>query len=101
MMWLGSESLKTFLRNELLNAIKFYEDTLPKGLSEEDTMISRQGYAGLLWTKQFYEFIVRDWIRGDSEEAKAVGPRASGRNHDWPHVFALCIGFQIRLAPHF
>ena len=25
----------------------------------------RQAFAGLLWSKQFYHYVVRDWLRGD------------------------------------
>ncbi|MDT0581531.1 MGH1-like glycoside hydrolase domain-containing protein [Brumicola blandensis] len=67
---------------------EFYQDVLPKGLTQEDTLISRQGYAGLLWTKQFYEFIVKDWIHGDSETPNPSLARQNGRNHDWPHFHA-------------
>lgn len=66
----------------------FYEDVLPKGVNTEDAMICRQGYAGLLWTKQFYEFIVHDWIHGDSDEPAPPKSREQGRNHDWGHFFA-------------
>jgi len=25
----------------------------------------RQAYAGLLWSKQFYHYVVDDWLKGD------------------------------------
>lgn len=67
---------------------QFYQDVLPKGLNLEDTMICRQGYAGLLWTKQFYEFIVKDWIHGNSEASNPSHARQNGRNKDWHHFHA-------------
>lgn len=66
----------------------FYKDLLPKTVSEEEAMICRQGYAGLLWTKQFYEFIVEDWIHGKSDEPNPPDSREHGRNHDWTHFYA-------------
>ena len=66
----------------------FYREVIPENASEEEQMISRQGYAGLLWTKQFYEFIVEDWINGDSDEPAPPKSRQQGRNHDWRHFFA-------------
>ena len=69
-------------------ADEFYRDILPENINAEDAMISRQGYAGLLWTKQFYEFIVSDWIHGDSDEPAPPESRKQGRNHDWGHFFA-------------
>ncbi len=32
---------------------------------DEDRRISRQAYAGLLWSKQFYHYVVKDWLEGD------------------------------------
>jgi hypothetical protein len=66
----------------------FYQEILPKRINAEDAMICRQGYAGLLWTKQFYEYIVGDWIHGDSDEPAPPKSREHGRNSDWSHFFA-------------
>src|SRR5690606_2983701 len=33
--------------------------------SPEDRLIARQAYAGLLWSKQFYHYAVREWLEGD------------------------------------
>ena len=67
---------------------EFYHEIIPENIPKEDAMISRQGYAGLLWTKQFYEFIVHDWIHGKSDESEPAPSRAFGRNHDWQHFYA-------------
>ncbi len=66
----------------------FYEEIQPCKASDEERTISRQGYAGLLWTKQFYEFIIDDWIDGDSEEPAPPESRKQGRNADWRHFYA-------------
>ena len=34
-------------------------------LNDDEKQIARQASAGLLWSKQFYHYIVRDWIGGD------------------------------------
>jgi len=67
---------------------EFYQEILPKKVSPEDAMICRQGYAGLLWTKQYYEYIVSDWIYGESDEYSPPESRERGRNSDWSHFFA-------------
>lgn len=48
-----------------LEADEFYDTILPAGLDDEEKMIARQASAGLLWSKQFYHYIVRDWLGGD------------------------------------
>ena len=49
-------------------ADEFYEDRIPVELKPEQREVARQGYAGLLWSKQFYEYIVKDWLEGDPEQ---------------------------------
>ncbi len=50
--------------------------------------VSRQAYAGLLWSKQFYHYVVKDWLEGDPEQPRPSEARKTGRNSDWPHLFA-------------
>lgn len=47
-----------------LEADQFYE-TISHQLDREEKMIGRQASAGLLWSKQFYHYVVRDWLGGD------------------------------------
>lgn len=49
--------------------------------------VCRQAYAGLLWSKQFYYYIVRDWLVGDPNAAKPPAERFQGRNKDWLHLY--------------
>ncbi len=60
---------------------------LPGRLSEEERRIARQGYAGLLWTKQFYHFSVKDWLEGDPAHPAPPASRRHGRNRDWIHLY--------------
>ena len=30
--------------------------------------VARQAYAGLLWSKQFYHYVVKDWLDGDADQ---------------------------------
>jgi len=65
----------------------FYSMVIPSTLSKEETLVSRQAYAGLLWTKQFYHYVVRDWVLGDPQ----TGPnpnRLHARNGEWMHFHA-------------
>ena len=47
--------------------------------------VARQAYAGLVWSKQFYYYAVRDWLSGDAGQPSP--PVGRGRNADWPHLF--------------
>jgi hypothetical protein len=64
----------------------FYQALLPAGVSSDLQNIHRQAYAGMLWCKQCYYYIVKTWLDGDP-----VGPPPpSGRtrNSDWQHFFS-------------
>ena len=54
---------------------------------DEAANVARQAYAGLLWTKQFFHYVVKDWIDGDPDQPTPPASRKAGRNHDWPHLF--------------
>ena len=59
------------------------------GLTPEETDVSRQAYAGLLWSKQFYHYIIEDWLIGDPEMPAPPTDRLQGRNSEaeWRQLF--------------
>lgn len=67
-------------------ADRFYDSRRSSELPDDDSRILRQSYAGLMWTKQFYHFIVNDWLDGDPDNP-APEQRRHGRNSDWGHLF--------------
>ena len=68
-------------------AEEFYRNHTPPGTSDDDRRIGRQAYAGLLWTKQFYHYVVEKWLDGDPGEPSPPASRRQGRNKDWAHLF--------------
>ena len=62
---------------------------LSAGLTPEETKVSRQSYAGLLWSKQFYHYIIKDWLTGDPEMPTPPTERFNGRNSaaEWRQLF--------------
>jgi hypothetical protein len=75
-------------RTRIAEADEFYQSVIPVQAKEEERRVSRQAYAGLLWTKQFYHYIVSDWLEGDRDVAAPPPERKSGRNHRWTHLYA-------------
>lgn len=71
----------------LTEADEFYQDLLPPNLPAPETAISRQGYAGLLWSKQYYFYAVDEWLAGDPGHLPPEN-RKHGRNSDWHHFHA-------------
>ena len=73
-------------QQRLEEADLFYQNRRAPELPEEEALILRQSYAGLMWTKQFYHFIVNEWLDGDPDNP-APPQRRQGRNSDWGHLF--------------
>ena len=47
----------------------------------------RQGFAGMLWSKQFYHYVIKDWLQGDPGNPPPPPERKKGRNHEWTHLY--------------
>ncbi len=73
--------------DRIREADDYYSVLLPGHLSGEERRIARQGYAGLLWSKQFYHFSVKDWLEGDPALPAPPASRRRGRNRDWTHLY--------------
>ncbi len=69
-------------------ADEFYRNLGNTKLTEAERNVVRQGYAGLLWSKQFYSYIVDDWLKGDPEMPAPPPGRENGRNHNWRHLYS-------------
>lgn len=72
-------------------ASQFYE-VIHRGLvSPESRKLQRQAYAGLLWSKQYYEYDVRRWLDGDPTQPTPPVERKRGRNANWRHLAASSV----------
>jgi hypothetical protein len=69
-------------------ADEFYDRRIHAADPTGQKLIARQAYAGLLWSKQFYNYVVKDWLEGDPNEPPPPASRTLGRNADWRHLFA-------------
>jgi hypothetical protein len=68
-------------------ADEFYAQIIPTSLSDDARTVMRQSLGGLLWSKQFYHYVVKDWVDGDAAQPAPPEPRRSGRNHEWRHLY--------------
>ena len=62
------------------DADEFYAAIIPKAHAPAVAAVARQGFAGLLWSKQTYIYDVADWL--DERGGHSV------RNADWTHLTA-------------
>ena len=61
----------------------YYETIIPTGLSDDERNVMRQSLAGLLWSKQFYHYVIKDWLDGDPKQPPPSPARYTGRNSRW------------------
>jgi len=71
----------------IAEADAFYAERIAHEPETEEYRVARQAYAGLLWTKQFYHYVVKDWLGGDPEQPAPPASRLTGRNAEWDHLF--------------
>lgn len=80
------EQFDDIVRKRIDDANEFY-NTVIQTENQDEKLIKRQAYAGLLWSKQFYTYHVNTWLQGDNGNAPP-DQRLKGRNHTWKHFIA-------------
>ena len=81
----GAEAVFAARRAE---ADAYYREIEPEAMTDGERQVHRQALAGMLWSKQFYHFVVRDWIQGDpGSPAPPSRNRVGARNYDWQHLY--------------
>ncbi|HVZ79917.1 MAG TPA: glucosidase [bacterium] len=66
----------------------FLDLKLPPALRLAERQVAEQAYAGLLWSKQYYFYQVKQWLEGDPNQPPVDPGRRRGRNRDWDHFGA-------------
>ncbi|MCP6758385.1 MAG: glucosidase [Fischerella sp. CENA71] len=78
----------TIFQTRIAEADEFYQRITPFPMSEDERNIQRQAFAGLLWSKQYYHYVVHDWLNGDPGQPPPPHTRKAGRNHEWISLFS-------------
>jgi hypothetical protein len=75
------------LEQRKTEAGEFYAQIAPETMCEDARNIQRQAFAGMLWSKQFYHYSVREWLDGDPAGPPPPAQHKRGRNHTWEHLY--------------
>ena len=63
----------------------FYAAITPAKVSADEGLVMRQALAGMLWSKQYYNYDIGEWLRGRGLDPS--NPRLFGiRNGAWAHM---------------
>ncbi|HTX34714.1 MAG TPA: hypothetical protein VME43_06825 [Bryobacteraceae bacterium] len=73
--------------DRIREAEAFYATVIPRDLREDGGAVMRQAFAGMLWSKQYYHYVVRDWLSGDPNFPPPPPERKQGRNHEWIQLY--------------
>ncbi len=80
-------TFETVFAQRRAEAEAFYETKFAPHVRPAQRQVMRQAYAGLLWTKQFYCYVVKDWLHGDPAMPSPPAGHALVRNSEWSHLF--------------
>lgn len=77
------EDFENIFKTRKNEADEFYQEIQKEINSDDEKLVQRQAFAGLLWSKQFYNYNVEKWIEGDPAQIKPPESRKKIRNYDW------------------
>ena len=72
-------------------ADEFYQELTPRTASDDEAMVMRQAFAGMLWSKQLFYYDVKRWLDGDPSQPTPPAERQNGRNAKWRNFNALTL----------
>ena len=81
---LGEEFLE-IMRERKEESALFYAD-MTNGLPDEEANILKQALSGMLWSKQYYNLNMEDWLKGDPKQPTPEPWRKYGRNNEWKNL---------------
>jgi hypothetical protein len=81
------DAFDAVLNQRRQEADEFYATVLPDRLSDDARNVARQALAGVLWSKQFYHYVPKDWLAGDPAQPAPPAARQHGRNREWTHLY--------------
>ena len=71
--------------DRIAEADAFYAALAENRLTEDEARVQRQALAGLIWSKQVFNFDVAQWLDGDPAGPPPPESRKHGRNSEWRH----------------
>jgi hypothetical protein len=77
-----NKSFDNIFENRITEANIFYSNI--SETNDPDLLnIQRQAFAGMLWSKQYFNIDIPKWLNGDKGQVPPPEGRKHGRNHEW------------------
>ena len=81
------KAFESVFADRIREADEFYQTLIPSSLSQDARSVMRQALGGLLWSKQYYHYVVEKWLDGDPKTPPPPPERRHGRNSGWKHLY--------------
>ena len=85
--YVDEELIDEIIEQRKLEADEFYMQISPLPVSDDLRNIQRQAFSGMLWCKQYYNFIWDQWANGDPGMPSPPPERKHIRNRNWQHMY--------------
>lgn len=72
--------------DRIKDADELYDSITPPSVSEDEKRVMRQALSGMLWSKQYYNFDLAQWLREHDANPLLGGKRVNTRNRAWFHM---------------
>jgi hypothetical protein len=68
-------------------ADEFYSSVIPSSVTADQANVMRQALAGMLWSKQVYNYDVDKWLEERGADPLQAEHKTSPRNDHWHHMY--------------
>jgi hypothetical protein len=76
------KSFAETMQSRQRQADEFYQAITPTRVSKDEALVMRQALAGMLWSKQYFCYDVKKWLKEHGADPMEPGGKES-RNKDW------------------
>ncbi|PHH66695.1 hypothetical protein CDD81_6532 [Ophiocordyceps australis] len=87
LQYIDEEEFDEIVEKRRDEADDFYYRISPLPMTDDLRNIQRQAFSGMMWNKQYYNFIWDQWANGDEGSPPPPASRKSIRNSQWKHMY--------------
>lgn len=80
------EDFEDVFQSRISETDNFYSSLQENMEGDDEKLVQRQAFAGMLWSKQFYYYNVDQWLKGDPAQPAPPEERKKIRNSEWTHL---------------